>query len=806
MLADVFREVSKHTVLNFPAITMHNHHARCGTVVEGSVCDEILRQMVVEISGLEHGEVLSFKFSVSRMECGVVSYGVPERKLDQLEVDGKFFRAGGRRVFLKMVTYGPFPDPQPDHRAEMERIAKAGFNAVRLYEAPSIDLLDSAEDAGLWVFASPSWQSNKDFIGQPSLLTEAKIAFSNMLKTFGKQPALTGVFIANEIPSDMTRWMGVVQVREVLEELIDQCRQQQPDLLYAYASFPTTEYMEPANADFTAMNVYLEDRDKFSKYVRRLHHVAGDRPVVVSEFGLDAHSNGEQAQVEALRWGVEECLKAAVAGMAIYAWSDRWFNAGQVMEGWSFGLLDREGNAKPALENLQKWLPEVQEPEHAVKLMLEERGWPFFSVIVCTYNGALRMSACLEALLAMDYPNYEVVVVNDGSTDHTAEVVGEFLSDERVRLFSVDSMGLSAARNYGASKARGEIFAYTDDDCEPDAAWLTWLAASYVIHGWAACGGPNLPPRPVSPEHVDEAVVAASPGAPTHVMLDDVQAEHLPGCNLTVTREAFDLLGGFRDQYRTAGDDVDFCWRLELENKSMGFSGGAFVWHRRRTTLWRYLKQQYGYGKAEALLMRDHPEHFRKAGGARWKGMVYTGVAQGVRGGSMIYQGGMGTAPYQMLVTHMQPARPLMRGFDNGWARMKLAFVSNLQPWIRAWSRWRHSLRWRRLLTKEKRAEQQIALVDRMRDLNDYEAKWWSEKHLEREGILQNLLANRWEPIYDDPDWDVCRDGVRALLACEKHDRGTMVLMRLEMDARSGGRVPKDLEDQMLAMGMTRHD
>ena len=63
--------------------------------------------------------------------------------------------------------------------------------------------------------------------------------------------------------------------------------------------------------------------------------------------------------------------------------------------------------------------------------------------------------------------------------------------------------------------------------------------------------------------HAVAAEVAAAPGAPSHVMLSDTQAEHIPGCTLTVTRKAFETIGGFSDVYRVAGDDVDFCWRLE---------------------------------------------------------------------------------------------------------------------------------------------------------------------------------------------------------------------------------------------------
>ena len=149
-----------------------------------------------------------------------------------------------------------------------------------------------------------------------------------------------------------------------------------------------------------------------------------------------------------------------------------------------------------------------------------------------------------------------------------------------------------------------------------------WIAKGYDDHHYDLCGGPNLAPVP---EDQDEAIVAAAPGAPTHVMQDNTLAEHLPGCNLSVTRAAFELIRGFNERYWVAGDDVDFCWRAEQLDLKIGFHGAAFVWHRRRASFLQYFKQQRGYGKAEAMLMKDHPERFTKNGDAIWKGVVYRG-------------------------------------------------------------------------------------------------------------------------------------------------------------------------------------
>lgn len=123
------------------------------------------------------------------------------------------------------------------------------------------------------------------------------------------------------------------------------------------------------------------------------------------------------------------------------------------------------------------------------------------------------------------------------------------------------------------------------------------------------------------------ACVAASPGGPLHVLLDDVEAEHIPGCNMAFRREVLEEIGGFDPIYRSAGDDVDVCWRLQDRGYRIGFSPAAMVWHFRRNTMKAYIGQQKGYGKAEALLYFRHPQRFNALGYSRWRGRIYGGIS-----------------------------------------------------------------------------------------------------------------------------------------------------------------------------------
>jgi hypothetical protein len=113
-------------------------------------------------------------------------------------------------------------------------------------------------------------------------------------------------------------------------------------------------------------------------------------------------------------------------------------------------------------------------------------------------------------------------------------------------------------------------------------------------------------------------------------------------------RSALEAVGGFDVQFRTAGDDVDMCWRLQQHGWKLGFSPSAQVWHHRRNSLRKFWRQQKGYGKAEALLEKKWPQKYNSAGHLTWRGRVYdTGLTRFFGGTARIYHGMWGTAPFQ---------------------------------------------------------------------------------------------------------------------------------------------------------------
>ena len=541
--------------------------------------------------------------------------------MQPVRVRAKFFFEGDKKFFIKGVTYGPFaPDAQDDYFGTPEAAAKdfdmmveAGVNLVRIYYVPPRWFLDLCASRGIRALISIPWAEHLEFLNNPKIRNEAKKAVRDGVKKNAGHPAVFGYLVGNEIPTTMVRWLGAREVTEFVEQLINIGRAEDPRALFSYASYPPTEYLLPQNSDFVTFNVYLHRQDDFDRYLARLQNLADDKPLILGEFGMDTIRHPEEEQAEMLRWHIESVVRGGLAGTIVYAWTDEWFRGGQEILDWAFGLVRRDRTKKPAFETVKSLFFGEGSMTSRVKL----REYPKASVIVCSYNGGKTLDRCLTSLKDINYPNYEVVLVDDGSKDDTQEIAARHPWIKNIRQ---ENKGLSFARNVGAHESTGDVIVYTDSDCMADPDWLYYLLGTLLSGDFAGVGGPNISPPA---ENWVQACVAAAPGGPSHVLLTDVVAEHIPGCNMAFHRWAFNQVGGFDPEYRKAGDDVDFCWRLQQSGGVIAFSPAAIVWHYRRFTLQAFRKQQEGYGEAESMLRFQHLIFFGPTGTAKWKGQIY---------------------------------------------------------------------------------------------------------------------------------------------------------------------------------------
>lgn len=562
-------------------------------------------------------------------------------------VDGRAFSRQGKRLRIQGATYGPFapdlngaPFPMPARiYTDFEQMQAAGINTVRLYHTPTPGMLEIATACDMSLLVDIAWPKDMCFLESETYRREAREAVRNAVRAGHQSPALFAYSIGNEIAPDIVRWQGATRVEKFLAELYDVAKQNDPDALVTYANFPSTEYLDLSFLDFETFNVYLHDLVVFRRYLVRLLNRIGDRPLLLGEIGMDTLRHGQEAQAEMLHSHLREASLLGLAGAFVFSWTDDWFTHGYAVDDWAFGITERDRTPKASYEAVSDIF--TRTPSQ----LLEET--PRVSVVVCSYNGGRTLDQCLRSLEELDYPNYEVILVDDGSTDDTPAISARFPDVQTIRQ---ENAGLSVARNVGLQAATGEIVAYTDSDCFADSSWLTCLVHSLQYTGAAGVGGPNLTPD----DGWLVACIAASPGQPTHVLASDLVAEHVPGCNMAFRKEALVAVNGCTPIYRKAGDDVDLCWRLQQAGYNITFAPGAFVWHHRRQDTRAYLKQQMGYGDAEAILCHDHPERFNLRGESKWEGNMYGGSLPGLRlGQPIIYSGIFGAGLFQTLY---QPA------------------------------------------------------------------------------------------------------------------------------------------------------
>jgi glycosyltransferase involved in cell wall biosynthesis len=565
---------------------------------------------------------------------------------DRVRRDGKFFRLASDKFYVKGVTYGPFAinregEPLPEReqvRRDFEQMLELGANCLRIYNLPPQWMMDLCAEMGLRLFIDVSWPKNMEFIHDQQVAEQGRIAVREVARKCGNHPAVFAISVVNEIPPDLVRLCQRTSIEQFIDELVQIGKAEAPNCLFTFANFPTTEYLRPREIDFVCFNVYLHDDNAFRNYLARLQNIAGELPLLLGEYGVDTfQENTEAGQAQVLDRQLRAIFDEGAVGTFVFSFTDDWNVHGWQIEDWAFGLVRRDRSPKPAFAAVKEVFRRAPQTSDT-KL-------PMASIVICSYNGASTVESCLRSMEKLRYPSdYEVIFVDDGSTDRTQTILEKF---PWVRNIRQKNMGLSYARNVGMEAAKGEIVLYTDSDCEADEDWLYYIALALSRGGYVGMGGPNLIPDEGS--WVADCV-GLSPGGPTHVMISDREAEHVPGCNMAFMKWALKQVNGFDPQFRKAGDDVDVIWRLQDLGYSIGFVPSAQVWHYRRNTVKAYLKQQRGYGEAEAMLKFKHPDHFNVLGASHWRGRIYGADGVGIRfGGDVIYHGLFGTGLFQTI-------------------------------------------------------------------------------------------------------------------------------------------------------------
>jgi len=218
---------------------------------------------------------------------------------------------------------------------------------------------------------------------------------------------------------------------------------------------------------------------------------------------------------------------------------------------------------------------------------------PNFSIVIPTYNRPAQLAVCLQACARLDYPRdrFEVIVVDDGGTTPLDEIVTRFHGMLTLKLLRQENTGPAAARNRGASEARGEFLAFTDDDCSPAPKWLQALTAQFVASPDCAVGGQTLNALPHNLYSTASQLLIAS--------------RFFPSSNLAFPTKEFRAIGGFDVTYpRAAAEDRELCDRWLHHGYRMIYAAEAMVYHAHDLTFRTFLRQHFHYGQG-ALYFRQ---------------------------------------------------------------------------------------------------------------------------------------------------------------------------------------------------------
>lgn len=236
---------------------------------------------------------------------------------------------------------------------------------------------------------------------------------------------------------------------------------------------------------------------------------------------------------------------------------------------------------------------------------------PRFSVVIPVYNRPGEVRELLESLVTQTRKDFEVILVEDGSTVTCEKVADEFSGKLPLHYYSKSNAGPGPARNFGFAHARGAYFVVFDSDCILPPTYFEAVEQALTMTSLDAWGGPDrghekftVPQRAMAYTMSSFLTTGGIRGGRKRMGWFQPRS-----FNMGFSREVFNRTGGFRFDRRA--EDIEFSIRMKKEGFRIGLIPEAFVYHKRRTTFIAFFGQVFNFGRGRALVGKAHPEEVK---------------------------------------------------------------------------------------------------------------------------------------------------------------------------------------------------
>ena len=243
----------------------------------------------------------------------------------------------------------------------------------------------------------------------------------------------------------------------------------------------------------------------------------------------------------------------------------------------------------------------------------------FFSIIVPLYNRPQEIDELLHTLSKQTYLQFEVLVIEDGSTNDAKNIVSSYSEKLDISYFYKENEGQGFARNYGFARAKGDYFVVFDSDCLIPEHYLETVKNYLLEHQLDAYGGPDGAHKSFTSIQKAISYAMTSPFTTGGIRGNKkhIGQFHPRSFNMGISREVWEKTGGFI--LTRLGEDIEFSIRVQTLGFKTGLIPGAIVYHKRRTSFTQFYKQLHFFGRARINIYKHFPSelkivHFFPAG------------------------------------------------------------------------------------------------------------------------------------------------------------------------------------------------